>query len=128
MPAKKIPGKSSKKPASGSKSKGTKYVYAWGNGRADGDGSMRDLLGGKGANLGEMARIGLPVPPGFTITTEVCNYYYANKRTYPAALKAQIAAAMAERRANHGRQVRRRGATAAARSPCAPARGTRCRA
>ncbi|HVU38925.1 MAG TPA: pyruvate, phosphate dikinase, partial [Opitutales bacterium] len=85
----------SKKPASGSKSKGTKYVYGWGNGRADGNGSMRALLGGKGANLGEMARIGLPVPPGFTITTEVCNYFYANKRTYPAALKAQIAAAMA---------------------------------
>ncbi len=56
---------------------------------------MRDLLGGKGANLGEMARIGLPVPPGFTITTEVCNYYYANKRTYPAALQAQVAAAVA---------------------------------
>ncbi len=95
MSAKKSSAKSSKKPASGSKSKGTKYVYAWGNGRADGNGSMRDLLGGKGANLGEMARIGLPVPPGFTITTEVCNYFYAHKRTYPAALKAQIAAAMA---------------------------------
>jgi pyruvate,orthophosphate dikinase len=95
MPAKKSSAKPSKKPAAGSKAKGTKYVYAWGNGRADGTGAMRDLLGGKGANLGEMARIGLPVPPGFTITTEVCNYYYANKRTYPAALKAQIAAAMA---------------------------------
>jgi len=95
MSAKKSSAKPAKKPASGSKSKGTKYVYAWGNGRADGNGSMRDLLGGKGANLGEMARIGLPVPPGFTITTEVCNYYYANKRTYPAALKAQVAAAMA---------------------------------
>ena len=91
MSAKKSSPKPSKKPAK----KGTKYVYAWGNGRADGNGSMRDLLGGKGANLGEMARIGLPVPPGFTITTEVCNYYYANKRTYPSALKAQIAAAMA---------------------------------
>ncbi len=92
MSAKKSSAKSSKKPAS---RKAHKYVYAWGNGRADGNGSMRALLGGKGANLGEMARIGLPVPPGFTITTEVCNYYYANKRTYPAALKAQVAAAMA---------------------------------
>ncbi|MDB6136955.1 MAG: pyruvate, phosphate dikinase [Verrucomicrobiaceae bacterium] len=50
-----------------------KYVYSWGAGRADGDGSMKPLLGGKGANLAEMSRIGLPVPPGFTITTEVCN-------------------------------------------------------
>jgi len=95
MPVKKSSAKSSKKPASGSKLKGTKYVYGWGNGRADGNGSMRNLLGGKGANLAEMARIGLPVPPGFTISTEVCTYYYANKRTYPTALKAQVAAAMA---------------------------------
>jgi pyruvate,orthophosphate dikinase len=96
--------KSSAKPAqkSAAKSKGAsrpaqaaKYVYSFGAGRSDGDGSMRDLLGGKGANLGEMAHIGLPVPPGFTITTEVCTHYYANKRTYPAALKAQIAAAVA---------------------------------
>ena len=50
---------------------------------------MKPLLGGKGANLAEMCRIGLPVPPGFTITTEVCTYYYANKRTYPPALKAR---------------------------------------
>ena len=71
-------------------SKSTKYVYTWGNKKADGDGSMKALLGGKGANLAEMTRIGLPVPPGFTITTEVCTYYYANKRTYPAALQAQM--------------------------------------
>jgi pyruvate,orthophosphate dikinase len=70
--------------------KALKYVYLFGNAKADGDGSMKPLLGGKGANLAEMARIGLPVPPGFTITTEVCTYYYANKRTYPAALQAQI--------------------------------------
>jgi pyruvate, orthophosphate dikinase len=70
--------------------KATKYVYLWGNGRADGDGSMKPLLGGKGANLAEMTRIGLPVPPGFTITTEVCTYYYANKRTYPKELQAQM--------------------------------------
>src|SRR5215469_7598636 len=66
--------------------KSSKYVYLFGNGKADGDGSMKALLGGKGANLAEMSRIGLPVPPGFTITTEVCTYYYANKRTYPKTL------------------------------------------
>jgi hypothetical protein len=60
-------------------SKSNKYVYTWGNKKADGDGSMKALLGGKGANLAEMTRIGLPVPPGFTITTEVCTYYYAHK-------------------------------------------------
>jgi pyruvate,orthophosphate dikinase len=60
--------------------KASKYVYLFGNGKADGDGSMKALLGGKGANLAEMSRIGLPVPPGFTITTEVCSYYYAHKK------------------------------------------------
>jgi pyruvate,orthophosphate dikinase len=78
--------------ASKSASKGTKYVYTWGAGRADGDGSMKALLGGKGANLAEMTRIGLPVPPGFTITTEVCTYFYANRKTYPASLQAQMEA------------------------------------
>jgi pyruvate,orthophosphate dikinase len=72
--------------------KAPKYVYQWGNNKADGDGSMKPLLGGKGANLAEMTRIGLPVPPGFTITTEVCTYYYANKRTYPPELQAQMEA------------------------------------
>jgi pyruvate,orthophosphate dikinase len=69
--------------------KSAKYVYLFGNKKADGDGSMKPLLGGKGANLAEMSRIGLPVPPGFTITTEVCTYYYANKRSYPKELEAQ---------------------------------------
>ena len=72
--------------------KSTKVVYTWGDGKADGNGSMKALLGGKGANLAEMTRIGLPVPPGFTVTTEVCTYYYANKRTYPASLQAQMEA------------------------------------
>src|SRR4051812_21278844 len=72
-----------------------KYVYLFGKGKADGNGSMKPLLGGKGANLAEMSRIGLPVPPGFTVTTEVCTYYYANKRTYPKALDAQTRAGMA---------------------------------
>jgi pyruvate,orthophosphate dikinase len=70
-------------------SKSAKYVYLFGNKKADGNGSMKPLLGGKGANLAEMSRIGLPVPPGFTITTEVCTYYYDNKKTYPKVLDAQ---------------------------------------
>src|SRR5881396_759826 len=72
-----------------------KYVYLFGNKKADGNGAMKALLGGKGANLAEMTRIGLPVPPGFTITTEVCTYYYANKRTYPGQLQPQIEAGIA---------------------------------
>ena len=75
--------------------KALKYVYTWGAAKADGDGSMKNLLGGKGANLAEMTRIGLPVPPGFTVTTEVCTYYYANKRTYPVSLQAQMEAGVA---------------------------------
>ncbi|TXL72009.1 pyruvate, phosphate dikinase [Vineibacter terrae] len=74
----------------------TKWVYGFGNGTADGKAEMRDLLGGKGANLAEMSSIGLPVPPGFTVTTEVCTYYYANSRAYPPELKAQVAAALAD--------------------------------
>ena len=70
--------------------KAPKYVYTWGNKKADGDGSMKALLGGKGANLAEMTRIGLPVPPGFTITTEVCTYFYAHKKTYPKELQSQM--------------------------------------
>ena len=82
-----------KKTQSNSKStKSTKVVYTWGDGKADGNGSMKALLGGKGANLAEMTRIGLPVPPGFTVTTEVCTYFYANKRTYPVSLQAQMEA------------------------------------
>ena len=57
----------------------TKWVYAFGDGKAEGEAGMKNLLGGKGANLAEMSNLGLPVPPGFSITTEVCTYYYANK-------------------------------------------------
>ncbi len=71
-----------------------KYVYTFGAGKAQGDASMRNLLGGKGANLAEMCNIGLPVPAGFTLTTEVCNYYYANDRTYPKELKKTVEAAL----------------------------------
>jgi pyruvate,orthophosphate dikinase len=70
-------------------SKAPKYTYEFGK-NTDGDATMRDLLGGKGANLAEMARIGLPVPPGFTITTDVCRHYYANGKKYPKELNAQI--------------------------------------
>ena len=72
-----------------------KWVYGFGAGRNDGSAEMRNLLGGKGANLAEMASIGLPVPPGFTITTEVCTYYYAHEKQYPAELQAQVAEALA---------------------------------
>ena len=72
-----------------------KYVYSFGPLGTDGDASMRNLLGGKGANLAEMAKIGLPVPSGFTITTEVCTYFYDNGRQYPAELKDQVEAALA---------------------------------
>src|SRR6266567_4654755 len=72
------------------------YVYYFGDGHADGSGTMKSLLGGKGANLHEMTRIGLPVPPGFTITTEVCSYFYAHNRTYPPELKREVAAALAK--------------------------------
>jgi len=73
----------------------SKWVYTFGNGSAEGDASMRNLLGGKGANLAEMNTVGLPVPPGFTVTTEVCTYYYNNGKTYPADLKDQVRQAVA---------------------------------
>ncbi|TIV55799.1 MAG: pyruvate, phosphate dikinase [Mesorhizobium sp.] len=72
----------------------TKWVYTFGDGAAEGRAGDRNLLGGKGANLAEMCSLGLPVPPGFTVTTEVCNAYYANGRTYPAALEANVLSAL----------------------------------
>ncbi|WP_349043219.1 pyruvate, phosphate dikinase [Brucella melitensis] len=72
-----------------------KWVYTFGDGKAEGAASDRNLLGGKGANLAEMSSLGLPVPPGFTITTEVCTYYYNNDRVYPSELDAQVQAALA---------------------------------
>jgi pyruvate,orthophosphate dikinase len=69
-----------------------KFVYFFGAGKAEGDGEMRDLLGGKGAGLAEMTRIGLPVPAGFTITTEACDYFYKHDRKYPASLRAEVEA------------------------------------
>ncbi|MGL4442578.1 MAG: PEP/pyruvate-binding domain-containing protein, partial [Alsobacter sp.] len=73
----------------------TKWVYTFGDGSAEGQAGMRDLLGGKGANLAEMSNLGLPVPPGFTISTGVCTYYYANGDTYPPELVSQVEAALA---------------------------------
>jgi pyruvate, orthophosphate dikinase len=75
--------------------KARRYVYSFGGGKADGRADMKSLLGGKGANLAEMARLGLPVPAGFTISTEVCTYYYAHNRSYPGVLRAQVKAALA---------------------------------
>ncbi|MER8908928.1 pyruvate, phosphate dikinase [Mesorhizobium sp. M0854] len=72
----------------------TKWVYTFGDGAAEGRAGDRNLLGGKGANLAEMCSLGLPVPPGFTITTEVCNAYYANGHAYPASLEADVAIAL----------------------------------
>ena len=71
-----------------------KWVYSFGGGTADGGQELRNLLGGKGANLGEMCKIGTPVPPGFTVTTEVCTYYYDNGETYPGELKDQVRSAV----------------------------------
>src|SRR5678816_4195450 len=96
--AKKAKKKSAAKPAAAAKpakkaattsGKRGKFVYLFGK-KTDGNGAMKPLLGGKGANLAEMCRIGLPVPPGFTITTEVCTYYYDHERTYPSTLQGQM--------------------------------------
>jgi pyruvate,orthophosphate dikinase len=84
--------KAAGKPKSGPKGQ---WVYAFGGGKAQGRAGMKDLLGGKGANLAEMANLGLPVPPGFTITTAVCTHYYANKQTYPKDLEKQVDAGLA---------------------------------
>ena len=82
----------------------TQWVYSFGSSNAQGNASMRNLLGGKGANLAEMSNLGLPVPPGFTVTTDVCTHYYDNRKTYPAALEAQVDAALAAIEAETGRK------------------------
>src|SRR5882672_5125099 len=89
---KKSPVKPAAKPAD---VKSGQWVFTFGDGKAEGKAGLRDLLGGKGANLAEMANLGLPVPPGFTITTEVCTYFYAHRKTYPETLKGQVEAALA---------------------------------
>ena len=67
-----------------------KYVYTFGNGQADGSADMKNLLGGKGANLAEMSHLGIPVPPGFTVTTDVCTYYYDNDSNFPIELELSL--------------------------------------
>src|SRR6266404_2923317 len=91
--ARKALKKSPAKPAAAAVKSG-KWVYTFGDGKAEGKAGLRDLLGGKGANLAEMANLGLPVPPGFTIPTTVCTYFYAHDKTYPSDLKDQVAAAL----------------------------------
>src|SRR6266568_1805259 len=97
-PAKPAPKPASKiavsKPATEAAKAGSKWVFTFGDGKAEGKAGLRDLLGGKGANLAEMANLGLPVPPGFTIPTSVCTYFYAHDKSYPAALKAQVEKAL----------------------------------
>ena len=82
------------KPKAKARTSGKKYVYFFGGKKADGRADMKNLLGGKGANLAEMVNIGLPVPAGFTITTDVCTYYYDHKETYPPQLKEQVEKAL----------------------------------
>jgi pyruvate, orthophosphate dikinase len=82
-----------------------KYVYAFGGGTADGDGKMKDVLGGKGAGLAEMSRAGVPVPPGFTISTEVCNIYFKNKNSVPKEISEEIAHALAHLEGQMGKKL-----------------------
>ena len=72
----------------------SKWIYEFGDGAAEGSAGMRELLGGKGANLAEMSSLGIPVPPGFTITTEVCAHFTSNDGTYPKGLEKKVAAAL----------------------------------
>src|SRR6266542_6379873 len=87
------------------RTKTPRYVYYFGDGHADGSGKMKPLLGGKGANLHEMTHIGLPVPPGFTITTEVCSYFYDHNRAYPPQLEPQVADALARVEKSVGKKL-----------------------
>src|SRR5271154_2557152 len=82
-----------------------KHVYSFGNGKADGDGKMKDVLGGKGAGLAEMSRAGVPVPPGFTISTEVCNIYFQNKNTLPKEIESEISSALTQLEAATGKKL-----------------------
>ncbi len=84
------------KPAAGSENATEKWVYSFGKELCDGAASQKNLLGGKGANLAEMSRIGLPVPPGFTLSTEVCTHFYQNGNSYPAGLEDQVAGGLAQ--------------------------------
>ncbi|MGY3545038.1 pyruvate, phosphate dikinase [Bradyrhizobium sp. USDA 4469] len=93
-PAKSAPAKSASTKAAPAKVPANKWVFTFGDGKAEGRTEMRDLLGGKGANLAEMANLGLPVPPGFTIPTSVCTYFYAHDKSYPKELQSQVESAL----------------------------------
>ncbi len=105
----------------------TKWVYGFGDGKAEGKAEMKNLLGGKGANLAEMSNLGLPVPPGFTITTEVCTYLHANNKTYPTRPEGAGRGGVVAARAAHRLRLRRCRRTRCS-SRCARARAPRCRA
>src|SRR6266704_3558808 len=96
QPVRKPRRSKSRKASTRKRTRVPRYVYYFGDGHADGTGAMKALLGGKGANLHEMTRIGLPVPPGFTLNTEVCSYFYDHKRSYPPQLEVRVADALAK--------------------------------
>ena len=104
----------------------TKWVYAFGDGKAEGEAGMKNLLGGKGANLAEMSNLGLPVPPGFTITTEVCTYYYANERNLSRRPEGPGRRARLREVGDLADGTLRRSGKAAAGRRCAPARASPC--
>src|SRR5437016_13293367 len=83
----------------------TKFVYSFGGGKADGDGKMKDVLGGKGAGLAEMSRAGVPVPPGLTISTEVCNIYSKNNNSLPKNIEGEISQALAQLEQQMGKKL-----------------------
>ena len=83
----------------------TKYVYSFGGGTADGDGTMKEILGGKGAGLAEMSKAGVPVPPGFTISTEVCNIFFEKKNRVPDEINQQVLDAMGKLEAQIGKKL-----------------------
>src|SRR5438094_6308053 len=87
------------------KKSATKYVYFFGGGKADGDGKMKDVLGGKGAGLAEMSKAGVPVPPGFTISTEVCNIYFKNNNSLPKNIEEEISQTLAQLEQQIGKKL-----------------------
>ncbi len=103
-----------------------KYVYAFGGGSAEGDGTQKNLLGGKGAGLAEMSRLGIPVPPGFTITTEVCTFYQEHDGGYPEELEREVAEHLGAPR-GADRPALRRSPGIRCWSRSAPGRRARCR-
>ena len=103
-----------------------KYVYFFGGGSAEGHKGMKDLLGGKGANLAEMTGLGLPVPPGFTITTEVCTHYYKSRKRIPAEVRREVEKNLARLEKSLGKKFG--DPTIPCSSPSAPAPAPRCRA